>query len=119
MQTSLDILTDVPDHKERTAKLESLKDRLEASLSTQIVTVFSTQNTDSAHDLVKIFSNIRRLPELLKYYKRTHRTSLLEKWRNVNEENNLDNLHSVLSSFYDDLLSLLHSQVSDTCFDII
>ncbi|CAD5118778.1 DgyrCDS7456 [Dimorphilus gyrociliatus] len=112
MQTSLDILTDVPDHKERTAKLESLKDRLEASLSTQIVSVFSSQNTgNAAHDLVKIFTNIRRLSELLKYYKRTHRTALLQKWKNLNQENNADNIHSILSSFYDDLHSLLHSQV--------
>ena len=44
MQQSLQMLSDVPDYAERCQFLETLKNRLEATLSPQVVAAFSSHN---------------------------------------------------------------------------
>ncbi|KAL5022632.1 hypothetical protein ScPMuIL_001787 [Solemya velum] len=44
MQQSLQMLVDTPDYVDRCQHLEKLKDKLEAMLSTQLVTAFNTQS---------------------------------------------------------------------------
>ncbi|XP_013777323.1 conserved oligomeric Golgi complex subunit 7-like [Limulus polyphemus] len=68
MQNSLEILVDVPDYKERRQQLEELKNRLEALLSPQLVAAFNIQSVEAAQSYVKIFRDIKRLPELQKCY---------------------------------------------------
>ena len=44
MQQSLKILTDVPDYADRVARLETLKNRLEALMSPTIIAAFNTHD---------------------------------------------------------------------------
>ena len=54
------MLTDVPDYAERCQFLETLKNRLEAMLSTQVVAAFSAQSLGKKlqheNQMVKIFA---------------------------------------------------------------
>ncbi|ELT88100.1 hypothetical protein CAPTEDRAFT_161050 [Capitella teleta] len=110
LQQSLLILTDVPDYEERCQYLETLKNRLEALLSPQVVAAFSAHSLESAQMYVKIFTDIDRLPQLYKYYHKCHRVSLLQQWRDENRKS-LE-FPVLLSTFYDHLLSVCSEQVS-------
>lgn len=111
MQQSLSILTDVPDYAERCHFLETLKNKLEAMLSPQVVAAFSSQSLESAQKFVKIFESIDRLPQLEKYYHRYHKGQLLQKWRQLQSDNQNASLKEWLSEFYDILLSMWHTQI--------
>ncbi|GFY65548.1 conserved oligomeric Golgi complex subunit 7 [Trichonephila inaurata madagascariensis] len=70
MQSSLEILADVPDYHQRCMRLESLKDRLEVMISPRLIAAFNTQSIVSDVGLMymKIFKDIKRLNTLQKHY---------------------------------------------------
>lgn len=110
LQTSLEILVDVPDFSERAHKLESLKNQLEAMLSPHLVQAFTSQSVQAAKTYVRIFSDIKRMPQLLKYYHNCHRTTLVEAWRKIVDAD--DTFVEWLNNFYDVLLSSWHTQIT-------
>ena len=55
--------------QERVDHLESLRNRLEATLSPQLVAAFSSMDRDAAVRLVKIFRGMERDKQLTKYYR--------------------------------------------------
>lgn len=114
MQNSLEILVDVPDYKERCARLESLKDRLEAIISPQLVAAFSSQSVvaDVALVYMKIFRDIKRLHRLQKYYHNYHKSQLLQQWSQIVESDPEETLTDWLNNLNDTLLSTWHSQMS-------
>uniref|UniRef100_A0A023GLZ0 Conserved oligomeric Golgi complex subunit 7 n=1 Tax=Amblyomma triste TaxID=251400 RepID=A0A023GLZ0_AMBTT len=112
LQTSLDILVDVPDYEQRLQKLESLKNQLEAMLSPLLVRAFTTQSIEAAKPYVRIFSDIQRMPQLLKYYHNCHRNRLVEAWRKIVESESDDTFLEWLNNFYDILVASWHSQVT-------
>lgn len=112
LQTSLEILVDVPDYEQRLQKLESLKNQLEAMLSPLLVQAFTTQSIEAAKSYVRIFSDIRRMQQLLKYYHNCHRNKLVDAWRKIVDSDVDDTFLEWLNNFYDVLVASWHSQVT-------
>lgn len=67
------MLVDTPDYADRCQHLETLKNRLEAVLSPQLVQAFTTQSLETAQTYTQIFTDIDR--QLYKYYTRCHKVS--------------------------------------------
>ena len=67
------MLVDTPDYADRCQHLETLKNRLEAVLSPQLVQAFNTQSLETAQMYTQIFTDIDRVPQLYKYYTRCHK----------------------------------------------
>ena len=80
IQASLKILTHVPDYEDRVLHVEGLKNRLEALASPKLVAAFNGVDTESAKFFVKMFADMERLPQLLKYYRKCIRARLLKAW---------------------------------------
>ncbi|XP_072035028.1 conserved oligomeric Golgi complex subunit 7-like [Amphiura filiformis] len=111
MQHSLSMLAHCGDYEERCQHLETLKNRLEAMLSPQLVSAFNTHSLESTQQYVKIFSDIDRLPQLYNYYYKCHKTSLLQQWQTLQEQNADKPLAEWLASFYDTLVATWHKEV--------
>ena len=91
IQASLKILTHVPDYEDRVQHVEGLKNRLEALASPKLVAAFNGVDEESAKFFVKMFADMDRLPQLLKYYRKCIRARLLKAWAE------LVNKHNVIS----------------------
>jgi len=105
MQGSLRLLQHAADYQERVEHLESLKNRLEATLSPQLVAAFTNFDREAAIRLVAIFRGMERDKQLTKYYCKCTRAGLLQKWTeivNTSEEG----VGCWLEEFYKALLSL-------------
>ncbi|XP_062594246.1 conserved oligomeric Golgi complex subunit 7-like isoform X1 [Saccostrea cucullata] len=111
MQNSLLMLVETPDYGDRCQHLETLKNRLEALLSPQLVQAFNTQSLEAAQMYTQIFTDIDRLPQLYKYYTRCHKVALLSTWKDTMEANADDTLKEWLTEYYDQLLSTWHTQM--------
>jgi len=111
MQKSLNVLEDVPDFAERKRLLESLKNKLEALLSTKLVTAFNGHLLDEAKYYVKIFTEVGRLEQMQTYYTNCHKGNALKIWNELREENPTSDFTQWLSKFYDILLSLWHKEI--------
>ncbi|XP_028670290.1 conserved oligomeric Golgi complex subunit 7 [Erpetoichthys calabaricus] len=109
MQNSLAMLVDTPDYSEKCVHLEALKNRLEAMASPQIVSTFNSHSADQAKLFVKVFSEIDRMPQLLAYYYKCHKSQLLTVWQDLCQSDL--NLDRQLAEFYDTLLGTWHSQL--------
>lgn len=112
MQNSLEILVHVPNYAERFQRLENLKNRLEAMLSPQLIAAFNSKSLELSQMYVKIFLDIKRLPQLQKYYHNCQKNQLLEQWRLIVESDPEETFSDWISNFHDILLSTWHSQMS-------
>ncbi|XP_014661892.1 PREDICTED: conserved oligomeric Golgi complex subunit 7-like isoform X2 [Priapulus caudatus] len=111
MQQSLQLLVDVPDYKERCQYLNTLKTRLEAILSPQLVSAFSSHSLDGALMYVKIFKDIDTLPSLQKYYHKCIKNQLHDQWRKIKDTDPDETILDWLNAFYDVLVSAWHTQL--------
>lgn len=111
MQNSLLMLVDTPDYADRCQHLETLKNRLEAVLSPQLVQAFTTQSLEAAQTYTQIFTDIDRVPQLYKYYTRCHKVTLLGAWKDIMAANADDTLKEWLTEYYDQLLSTWHAEM--------
>ncbi|XP_021349091.1 conserved oligomeric Golgi complex subunit 7-like [Mizuhopecten yessoensis] len=111
MQTCLQMLVDTPDYVERCGHLETLKNRLEAMLSPQLVAAFNSQSIEAAQKFTRIFADIDRLPALYKYYHKCHKTNLMTSWTTVMEAKTEGSLTDWMSEYYDLLLTTWHNQI--------
>lgn len=112
MQNSLAMLVDTPDYSEKCVHLEALKNRLEALASPQIVATFNSMSIDQAKLFVKVFTEIDRMPQLLAYYYKCHKSQLASMWQDISQSEL--SLNQQLAEFYDTLLSTWHSQLQWT-----
>ncbi|XP_067125689.1 conserved oligomeric Golgi complex subunit 7 [Centruroides vittatus] len=112
MQNSLEILVHVPNYAERFQRLENLKNRLEAMLSPQLIAAFNSKSLELSQMYVKIFLDIKRLPQLQKYYHNCQKNQLLEQWRLIVESDPEETFSDWISNFHDILLSTWHSQMN-------
>jgi len=80
IQGSLKILSKVPDYEERVAHVESLKNRLEAMSSPRLVASLAAGDADRARLFAKLFSDMERGPQMLKYYRKCLRDRVLKMW---------------------------------------
>lgn len=108
MQNSLAMLVDTPDYSEKCVHLEALKNRLEAFASPQIIAAFNAQAVDQAKMLVKIFTEVDRMPQLLAYYYKGHKVELLAAWQGLCQSDLP--LARQLAGLYDALLGAWHTQ---------
>ena len=91
IQASLKILTHVKDYEDRVLHVEGLKNRLEALASPKLVAAFNTGDTDSARFFVRMFADMERLPQLLKYYRKCIRAKLLKTWAELASTHSIEN----------------------------
>ncbi|XP_066248690.1 conserved oligomeric Golgi complex subunit 7 [Euwallacea similis] len=110
MQNSLKLLVNVADYEDRKLQLEGLKNRLEAIASPVIVQAFTSSDTDQSAKFVYIFSCIRRVPELMKYYHNCHRDVLVKKWRSLLETEQDETITQLLCNYCNILVSNWHTQ---------
>ncbi|XP_049645464.1 LOW QUALITY PROTEIN: conserved oligomeric Golgi complex subunit 7 [Suncus etruscus] len=108
MQNSLAMLVDTPDYSEKCVHLEALKNRLEAFASPQIIAAFSGQSVEQAKMLVKIFTEVDRMPQLLAYYYKGHKVELLAAWQELCQSDLP--LDRQMTGLYDALLEAWHTQ---------
>lgn len=111
MQQSLQMLADTPDYLERCQHLETLKNRLEAILSPQLMAAFNARSIDMAQMFTSIFRSIDRLPQLYKFYNTCHKSTLLQEWKNILDSNSEESVVEWLNQLYDHLLSTWHTQI--------
>lgn len=111
MQHSLKILANVADYEDRKLQLEELKNRLEAMTSPGIVQAFTSGNIEQSVMYAKTFASIGRTEQLLKYYHRCQKGSLLQRWRNQLEIEQDEPVSQWMHNFYDILLSNWHAQL--------
>jgi len=77
IQSSLKILTHAPDYEERVIHVEGLKNRLEAMSSPHLVQAFNSNDLTRAQFFVKVFADMDRSLQLLKYYRKCVRAKLV------------------------------------------
>lgn len=89
IQSSLKILSHVPDYEDRVMHVEGLKNRLEALASPQLVGAFNASDAERSRFFVTMFADMERSPQLLKYYRKCVRARELKVWANlVMDDNN-------------------------------
>ena len=115
IQGSLKILSHVPDYDDRVILVEGLKNRLEALASPQLVAAFNNNDIEKSKFFVKIFSDMDRSPQLLKYYRKCVRARALKTWSNIVEDNEQFTLLEWTKSYFIYLKKLIEEQVSH-CF---
>ncbi|XP_023342815.1 conserved oligomeric Golgi complex subunit 7 [Eurytemora carolleeae] len=111
MQASLRLLQHAADYQDRVDHLESLRNRLEATLSPQLVAAFSNMNRPAASRLVTIFRSMERDHQLTKYYSKCTRAGIVQKWTEIvttSEEGVLE----WLENLYKELLNLVEENKS-------
>ena len=111
MQLSLGALLSVPDYEDRRLQLEGLKNRLEAIASPRLVQAFTSGSVDQSRIYVRIFVDMDRLPQLLKYYHKCRKGILLQRWRALVEVEQDEGIVHLLKSCYDMFLSAWNEQV--------
>ncbi|XP_060524695.1 conserved oligomeric Golgi complex subunit 7 [Cylas formicarius] len=111
MQNSLKLLVNVVDYEDRRLQLEGLKNRLEAIASPLIVQAFTSYNTEQAARYVHIFQLMGRLPELIKYYGKCEKDTLIKKWRDQLETELDGSVVQCMHNYYNVLISNWHTQV--------
>lgn len=111
MQQSLGALTSVPDYEERRLQLEGLKNRLEAIASPRLVQAFTSGSIDQSRVYVRIFVNMDRLSQLLKYYHKCQKGILLQQWRAIVDVEQDEGVVHLLKSCYEMFLAAWNDQV--------
>lgn len=67
--------------------MESLKNRLEALASPQVVAAFNSSDEAKAKFFVKIFNGMERGSQLLKYFRKCLKARLIKDWEKIVEDN--------------------------------
>lgn len=111
MQQSLNVLSNVSDYENKKMQLEGLKNRLEALASPLMVQAFTSKSVDQSKRFVRIFQDINRLPQLLKYYTKCQKTTLVQNWHGMMEIESEENILESLPSFYNILIVNWQEQV--------
>ncbi|XP_026292133.1 conserved oligomeric Golgi complex subunit 7 isoform X1 [Frankliniella occidentalis] len=111
MQQSLGALTSVPDYEERRLQLEGLKNRLEAIASPRLVQAFTSGSIEQSRLHVRIFVDMDRLSQLLKYYHKCQKGILLQQWRGLIEVEQDEGAIHLLKSCYEMFITAWNDQV--------
>ena len=95
--------------------VDGLKNRLEALSSPQLVSAFNSMDTGKSKFFVRIFADMDRSPELVKYYRKCVRAKLLKIWAQIVEETEMEVGESTVLqwtyNFFDAVLKNLQEQV--------
>ena len=88
-----------------------MKNRLEALASPQLVSAFNSNNNDRSKFFVKVFSDMERSQQLLKYYRKCVRARALKSWANTVEDNEQFTVLHWVKSFFVYLKKQIEEQV--------
>ncbi|XP_037073174.1 conserved oligomeric Golgi complex subunit 7-like [Pollicipes pollicipes] len=110
LQQSLAVLAHVSDYEERRQTLEDHRNRLEATVSPHLVSAISAGDVARSQELVEVFRQMGRLPQLEKYYVRCQRGELQQSWAAQLEARQEEGVLEWLSAFSDTLVDTWHSQ---------
>jgi len=104
MQISLRLLHHAQDYQERVDHLESLRNRLEATLSPNLVKAFSNNDREGAATIVNIFRGMERDKQLTKYYSKCVKARVAQRWTEIVNTPETD-VVDWLAMLYTDLLN--------------
>ncbi|XP_059098482.1 conserved oligomeric Golgi complex subunit 7-like [Tigriopus californicus] len=110
IQASLKILSHVPDYDDRVCHVESLKNRLEALASPQVVAAFNSSDEVKAKFFVQIFNGMERGSQLLKYFRKCLKARLIKDWERIVEDNQHLGALEWCETFFSQLEQTLGSQ---------
>jgi len=79
-----------------------------------LVSGFYVLCAEQSRIYVRIFSDMDRLPQLVKYYHRCEEKLILQQWRNLVEIQQDESAPCLINAGYDMLLSSWHAQVTHT-----
>ncbi len=85
--------------------MEGLKNRLEALASPQLVAAFNNGDVEKSIFFVKIFADMERSTQLLKYYRKCIRARLAKTWSNYVEDNEQFTILEWSKYFFDHIKS--------------
>jgi len=114
MAGSLRLLAHTEDYRERVAHLEHQRNRLEATLSPQLVTAFTCLDTEAACRLVAMFRGMERGEQLAKYYTKCVRAGLAQRWAVILAEGEGEASRAV-ATFYTELATRLRQHRTWVC----
>lgn len=111
LQTSYQAQLGLAGQAERELVLEEFKNRLEASITSDVVKVLSEYNVEESMKFVEMFSKLDRLPQMKNYYGTLQRETYGSKWIELTSSiENSDN-HRFLTDFYEYLLASWNKQL--------
>lgn len=96
---------------ERELVLEEFKNRLEASITSDVVKALTELNVDESIKFVEMFSKIDRLPQMKNYYGTLQRDQYGAKWIEVTGSMENSENQRFLTDFYEFLLSTWGKQL--------
>lgn len=111
MQQCLGVLVHTPDYEDKRLQLESLKNRLEAIASPQLVQAFSSKHLDEVHKLVHIFTSMERLPQLVSYYEKCQKAFYCQEFKRLVEVSEDSSVEVFLKQVYEFLLNECQKQI--------
>ncbi|KAL1461335.1 hypothetical protein WDU94_013241 [Cyamophila willieti] len=111
MQQCLSVLMHAPDFEDKRLQLETLKNRLEAIASPQLVQAFTSKHLEDAHKFVRIFSSMERLPQLLSYYDKCQKGVYCQEVKRLIENGEDLSGETVLKQIYEFLLAECQTQM--------
>jgi hypothetical protein len=103
--------------------VDGLKNRLEALSSPQLVSAFNSMDVAKSKFFVRIFADMERSPELVKYYRKCTRAKLLKIWGQIVEETEIEvGEETVLHwtyKFFDAVVKNIQEQVRRYLYDTL
>jgi hypothetical protein len=88
---------------------------LEAFCSPQLVSAFNTMDATKAKFFVRIFADMDRSPELVKYYRKCARAKLLKSWIQIVEQAEMEMVEETALhwtyKFFDAVVKQIREQV--------
>ena len=100
--------------------VDGLKNRLEALSSPQLVSAFNTMDIAKSKFFVKIFADMDRSPELVKYYRKCARAKLLKVWIQIVDQAELEMVEETALhwtyKFFDAVIKHVQEQVINNNF---
>jgi hypothetical protein len=91
--------------------VEGLKNRLEALASPQLVTAFNADDADRMRTFVRIFKQMDRSQQLIKYYRKCLKARFLRFWERLVEEKQHQTVLEWTKEFFQYIETTLKDQV--------
>lgn len=111
LQTSYQAQLGLAGQSERELVLEEFKNRLEASITSDVVKSLSDYNVDESLKFVEMFSKLDRLPQMKNYYGTLQRETYASKWIELTSSIENSENQRFLTDFYDYLLASWNKQL--------
>ena len=109
LDQSILIFQGAPDFSEKVKLLDQLKNRLEATLSSKVISAIQTYNVEIAKDSAGHFSKIGRDSQFKSYYIKTIRQQIKMLWESTDERDRINTLYDTLLDRYQNEINFINA----------